>query len=452
MDDIIIVDGSAVGIRNKVNALAKVQSARSTPQKVAFLGDSLTDFATTIGANSVIWTTVSYVSWLKWMLGDRIYTDASLVLGVASQQSSHVLNTQVPQAIAAGCNFAWIMIGINDVGAGTAASTTVNNIRQSVVALNDAGIGVGLIGPYPGSTFNDAKSAAIYEINRQCYLMSQDPTLNVRYVNVLNTLLDFSTSNNYVLSSYMTVTGTHLNSLGSYVLAQAVYAIMDRLLVPQVPMMLAHGVKDTFNATDHPTGVLNLTGDFRSGTGGNIVQQSANNAASGTVPLGWSGGFTGTASTTATVAFSQVNDSDYPLKNLLVTLGGTADAAVPKVDTTVSAPVTGLNAGDRVQAFARVKWANLAGVKEVNLTLSVFSGGTTLDYQCGQAPVTSPDGTTDVPGALPATMPWLYLSTDAVTLPSGWTSLRLRVLFTLISGATVSGTVNLSQCFIRRVI
>jgi hypothetical protein len=338
------------------------------------------------------------------------------------------------------------------VNAGTAPGTTVSNVRQSAALLNAAGVTVVLVGPYPGSYFNDATAAKMYELNRQFALIAQDRTLNVRYVNTQNALLDFSSSNNYVLPQYMTVTGTHLNSLGSYTLGAAVYAVMDKLLPPQAFTTLAQGIKDAFDATNHPTGVLNTTGDFRSASGGNIVQQSANNAASGTVPLGWSGGFTGTASTTETVAFVQVADPDVPMKNLQVTLGGTADSAVPKVDTTITGPITGVSAGDKVYASCRVKWANLAGIKEVNVTLSVFSGGTTLDYQAGQAPVTSPDGTTDVPGPLPSTLSQpLPLTTDAVTLPTGYTNLRLRVLFTPISGSAMSGTVNLSQCFVRKI-
>jgi hypothetical protein len=407
---------------------------RPAPQ-VAFLGDSLTQFGINVGATQTQWTNCSYVPWLRWLMGDRMRTSPSLVFGIASTRTDHLVSTQVPQALAARPDIAVVQHGTNDIGVFTAEQSAAN-IAAAVAALNAAGIAVVAIALVPQNGWNAARRQQAAEYNRRLWQMSRDPARTLRFVDPNPGFTDYASGN--AAAGHLLSDGVHDSPAGALAKAQVIAAALDDLFPRASDLAISSG-SDSYDPVLAPGGDLLVNG-LMTGTGGTLA-----NGATGAVPTGWFGGFDATGTSSATLAMGKAADPLIPtLPTATMTLGGTGDAKIAKLDQSIAA-TTGLAAGDRLTLQAEVRWSGLTGVRAVSLRLQVRDGSTTFESWDGAA--FTPAGTTVVP--LPPNFAG-RLRTPPLTLPANAQGLRVMIQATTVAGAALSGTVAVGRCSVRR--
>ena len=403
--------------------------------RVAFLGDSLTQFALNSGAGITQWTPASYLTWLRWTMRDRFHTEPALILGVASTRTDHLLATQVPQAIAARADIAFVQDGTNDVGLLTAAQS-IANVAAAVRLLNAAGIAVVLIAIVPQGGWSTAKRQQAAAYNRQLWMLARDAARAVRFVDVNPAYTDYGTGN--ALAGYQFSDAVHDSPSGALAKAQLIAGAVDDLF-PRAAELVISSSADAFDAALNPTGDM-LANGLMAGTTGTLTS-----GATGTVPTGWTGGLAASGATTLTVALSKGADPGYAtVPAAVMTLGGTGDANNAKYDQGIATPA-GLAAGDRVYLQCDVRWSGLAGVKSVGPRLSVGDGSAT--YEAWDGAAFNPAGTAVL--ALPPAFAGL-MRTPSLTLPANFQGLRARLQAVPVAGSAVAGTVAFGRCSLRR--
>lgn len=414
-------------------------STALAPHRVAFLGDSITAFAINSSATIKQWTNWGYVSWVRWASRQRFYTDHSLVVGVSSQGTAHLLAVQVPAAIAARAQIAVIHIGINDIGGNDLPLTDmISNMDQAIALLNAYGMAVLIVPIAPtnnngvaGQGFaNPAKQQKIAAFNRWCWLQAQKVGRAVRYADIWPAMVDYSTG--FAKTEYL-VDGLHDNVVSAQVKAQVVGAALNTMLPVQDPPI--HSIHDTFDASLSPQGsMLGAIGLF-GGTSG-----TTKNSGTGSVATGWTAGRNASSASTLSVALSKLADPDYStLTNQVVTIGGVSDGTIAEVDSG-NLTVTGLAAGMSIYLEAEAEWASLAGVKSVAVQLTYLDGATTIS---------SEDGSHATGKGLMAAVGAGMFRTEPLLLPSGFTNVRARLKITSDSSGSAAGSATWKRAALR---
>lgn len=431
-----------------VQASTKAAYAFRGVPSLCFTGDSNTQFAINNSGVTLQNTNGTRVNWLRWYMGNRFYYDQSLNLGVAAQTTSYWLSTEVPAAIAAGCDIVDVHIGINDVGSGSATpAQIVANIAAGITQLNRAGIAVILSSLPPYQTMNTARQQQAAEINRQFWLLSLDRTRNVRFLNLNSVAVDYTTGGSLPGIQYSD--NLHIAPGGGLAIAKAEAMLLDAILPPANDPFQANP-SEAYNTSANPTGNM-LANGIMLGTGGSI-SFSSGGAASGTVATSWSAGTNTGSATTLTFAMSKgANSANSTIPTQIMTIAGTADGTAGKIEQTIASIPAGVVAGDKIIAQCRMSWTNAVNMKAVDIRLSGF-GATSPETYDGLD--FAPSGTQRQ--ALPTAFASMTggaatFTTPALTIPASPTSIRLRVEATpLTSGSTTSITLTVEGCSVRK--
>ena len=415
---------------------------------ICFTGDSNTQFAINNSGLIQSNTNGTRVNWLRWYLGNRFYYDQSLNFGLSSQTSAYWLASEVPAAIAAGCDIVDVHIGINDVGTGTPTlAQTIANVKAGIAQLNQAGIAVILASLPPYSTLTAARQQQSAELNRQFWLLSLDKGRNVRFLNLNPVWTDFSTGGALPGTQYSD--NLHIAPVGGLAAAKAEAILLDPLL-PAAADMYQANANETYDATLNPTGNI-LANGLMAGTGGTISFTSGG-PATGQVATSWVGGFNGTVATTLTIALSKgANAVNSTIPAQVLTLSGTADGQAGKIDQNVALLPAGIVAGDRLYGQCRLSWTNAANIKAVNIRLNL-TGATSPEAYDGLD--FAPSGTQRL--AVPTSFAAMSsgpatFTTPALTVPASMTAIRMRVEVTpLATGVATSITLAVEGCAVRK--
>lgn len=426
-------------------------AARATPKPikgspwVAQAGDSLTEYGLdTSSATVTQWTVGSANTFLRWKLRQRIYTEPSMITARGGTTTAHLLATQVPKIIASGAAVALIRSGANDVNQGVAVSLSAANVRSAISMLTVAGMSSVLVSVVPWSGWSSAQKQAAVDLNRQYWLMSLDPALNVRFVDINPDMLDYATGAR--LASYTAADGIHDNAMGAAAVGQgALYDVMDALLPPDADLPVSNS-NDTFSTTTNPSGniVSNglLAGSAAVGAGTQVNNIPAG-AASGNVPTGgWLAGFTGNdAANPLTVAFSKgTHPTISTLSTVVMTLGGSGGNVGAMLNQPITIPA-GVAAGDKLYGEADISYTDLSNVRAVVLEIGLSGGYKAIDGAPGVM-VSS--------AMLPATFSGLW-RTPALSLPTSPSGLYVRVsVIPNNTGLAVAGVVTISRVALRK--
>jgi hypothetical protein len=429
-----------IGVQARTSATVRFKAV----PKLCFLGDSNTQFAINNSGTQLQNTDGTRVNWLAAYMGHRFYYDQSLNFGLASQKTDYWLATEVPAAIAAGCDIVESQIGYNDIATGTITlAQMLVNIKAGTAQLNAAGIAVVHESVFPSSTLNSAKQQTAAAFTRQLWLMSLDKSRNVRFVNLNPTFQDYSSG--AALSTYTYNDNIHHAPIGGLVIAKAVAAVLDPLL-PPAPEYGFFNANDTYDATLDQGGNIMLNG-LMAGTGGSVAFTTGN-PASGSVATSWIGGFASSTATTLVIVLSKgTNAANATIPTQILTMSGTADGNAGKLDQTVGSIPTGIAAGDKLYGECRLSWSNAANIKSLDVRLTIV-GATTQEGMALQA--YNPAGTVAV--VIPAAFTSMSggaatVTTPAVTVPASPTSIRMRVeVVPLTNAVTTSVTLTVESC------
>ncbi len=437
---------SALDAEGMAAAVRSAMLLRQAMPRIAFMGDSNTDFSRNVSATQYQYTTTGYVHWLRRLARGRFYMQPDYVTGLAAMGTAHFATTQAPQVIARSPrpNIALVQIGTNDNGVLTAAQA-VANVQAGVQALNAAGILVFLLSIVPQASWNSAKKQWAAEVNRHYWLMAHNPAFHVRFVDLNPAYVDFSSGS--PIAAYQYSDGVHDSPAGGLVKAQTILPALEPLLPPTselLPMTSA----DAWDATLAPTGNM-VTNGMLSGTAGSLFAPTGSGGgASGQVATGWTGGNSATGISDVTCALSKGTHPAYPtLPTQVMTIGGVGNSASGfRILQTLPALPTGLVAGDVIYAEMDVSWVNAANIRQLWLRLGVNDGTTTTEACDGGTLV--PSGTSALP--LPASASGL-MRTPPLVIPPNLASITVRLEgTTLTNGVACSMTVSASRAALRK--
>lgn len=408
---------------------------------VGFLGDSLSQFGINVATGNVQWTNSSYIPWLRRLLRDRGQTSTALNFGVASQRTDHFLNVQVPQAIAAGIDIAFVQIGTNDVANFTLAQS-IANVTAGVSLLNAAGIAVVLIAVAPQTAWSAASRQQAAAYNRFLRSLSVDRARNVRFVDVNPTYVDYATGN--ALAGYQFNDNVHDSPAGGYVKAQTILAATDDLF-PRLAELLPISAAADYDAALSPNGNI-LANSLFTGTGG-----QKRNGATGTVADNWALMLANAGGSTITAAGSKGNDTTYPtLPTQIVTIGGTNDGNSVRLRTQsvvgtdgITVPA-GIAIGDSVVMEANIRWSGVAGLREVRAALYANNSAVRAFDGSNFKPNTA---SADMP--LPVAVGDLFYRTPPLVYPGGGLDAMIEMYG--VAGAALAGTITISRVAVRKV-
>lgn len=414
---------------------------------VAFLGDSLTDWADNANGTATQWTAITYIPYLRRLLGPRIATDRSLVLGVASQGVAHLLSTQVPAALAAGVDIAFIQSGSNDVGTLT-AQQAIATMTVAVQALIAAGTTVVLIAVSPQSGWNSARRQQAAEMNRAFARLARS-LKGVLFVDIADAYVDYATGN--AISGHQYSDNVHDSPAGSLAKAQRILAAVDAIIPKYNACPPMSAVAD-YDATLAPHGNL-LTNAVFGGTGGTLAAFGSAAAPTGQIAGNWYARWASTTATTATAAFAKASHpANGSLATQTVTLGGTGDSnwlrmmAASTNGTAGVAIPAGLPVATPFVLEAELGWTGLTGVSAVTLYLSMSDGTTPSSGEDGSA--FTPNGTSAI--ALPPTFTGGHFRTPPVTVPAGVTSIGAELRIIPMTGQALAGTISIGRASLQR--
>lgn len=414
---------------------------------VAFLGDSLTDWADNVSGTATQWTAITYVSYLRRLLGPRIATDRSLVLGVASQGTAHLLSTQVPAALAAGADMAFIQCGTNDVGFLT-AQQVIGNMTVAAQSLLAAGTTVVLIAVAPQSAWNNIRRQQAAEMNRAFARLAR-LLKGIIFVDINDIYVDYGTGN--AMNGYQFSDNVHDSPVGSLAKAQRIFAAVDAIIPKYNAYPSLSAIAD-YDATLAPYGNL-LTNAVFAGTGGTLAAQGAAAAPSGQLAGNWYARWASTTATTATAAFAKGTDPVNSSRSVqTITLGGTADSnwlrmfAASTNGTAGVAIPAGLPTATPMVLEAELGWTGLTGVGVVSLFLSLSDGTTQWSGEDGA--MFTPGGTSAM--ALPPSFAGGYFRTPPVAVPAGVTSIGAELRISPLNGQALAGSVSIGRASLQR--
>lgn len=230
---------------------------------VAGLGDSITANNTT----ATYYAAIGHICQAQALGGWSFDFNHAQNYGVSGNTTQDVidrLSTAVSSMVSAGVRRCILLIGTNDVAAGTAAATIISNIATIVAALRAAGIVVDLIPILPRSTGMDATKYQIRKDANAGILAMAASGVNIVRGDLA--ILDTGSADENPLAG-TTTDGTHLGNYGAMLVGQAIAAfyqglggyfsrpsLSGALLSPTLPMVGTAGSKGTGASGNVATG------------------------------------------------------------------------------------------------------------------------------------------------------------------------------------------------------
>lgn len=206
-----------------------------SPPRTCWLGDSRTRLSVLATNNTRIWSTGSYVTWLRWLLGNRIDTDMSLVLARSGVTSEDWAKNQVPTAIQKNCRLAITQIGLNDILSGRDRTASERSLEDGISRLSKAKIPTVLISILPSDKWGPAQYESAAALNTA--LAKFAATYHgIIFHDVRGVLIK---TEGGTLPHGALIDGIHDSSKGAASLAQAVFPSVDNML-PRSPAEAPH--------------------------------------------------------------------------------------------------------------------------------------------------------------------------------------------------------------------
>lgn len=382
---------------------------------VAFAGDSICYAA--IGANTATGTFntgrgPSY--WTRFLSNQRIVSPQALNFCVSGDTTNMLLARMGP-ILASGAADIYVMIGTNDVGA-VSLATTQANIRSIVTQFLGTGARVHLSTVLPRQLVSATSRAQLLAINN--FIRSLQGTYSrlyifdpfLQYVDPVAT--DMAPRTSYAYD------GLHPTTLGAYYAMQSYVAQINQQYVQFGSPAMATAT-DVFDATNNFGGNLVANG-IMSGTGG--TNGGGGGTISGTIADSWTlaTSANGGTITSLTVTGSSVTLTDgRPAQRIVIggTYSGAGSAAINQGTSVVfrqdlgSLNATNYPVGSQVVLTATYSVAaSSANISGVECRISTTIGGTT--YEIG-------DGSAYTSDFIPADAYSGTCMTEPFTIPSG---------------------------------
>jgi lysophospholipase L1-like esterase len=414
-------------------------------RKIIVLGDSISAFAIEAdGAFHPSWSNHGYVAWLRRYLKQSVNLPMANVLAVAGVNVSSVVANQLPAAIASGADIAVVLCGINSI-IGTppeSLSTITAGLTMIYQSLLNAGMFVIAIpiratgsSGFPGQGLSGNNLLLFSAVNRFIANFCAN-TSGMLMVDVNPSYLDFSSG--WMQPQY-TLDGVHDTQQGAMLMGQLLANTISPLIPTTDDAFMHRG--DLFNATNNVTGNLITNGLLEVTTGGTLA-----NGATGTVPDQWTG-FRSSATSTTTLAFSQVADPSLTnLNRTRMTVGGTADGVKLFLQSSLNAANWAV--GDTLTAEAACTWnVTMGGMTSIGLQIVCFDSSfqTVLDETF--------DGITDnLWRDMPVGTGTVVYRTDPLKIPASTAHINIAAILLVPATGPVAATVDWSRISVRKVV
>lgn len=364
IDNGAIITALAVAEDRKLGAWLG-QIGRPLSRKIAVVGDSRSSSA----GNSNTRYNLSWQHWLGVVTRQRVDMDPTLNFSFSGAKSEHILNPQLPSALASQAGAVICYVGVNDRDVMTADQTIANlaSARDQVIAAGKIFILVAETPKgspsFPGARMASPQLQYHFRVHQWCLEQQGKPGVYVADPWASLALASSTTGDNIDTVTY---DGLHPNVYGNYLIAKALQPIVEALYTPL--SILPASNSDAYSAQYNPTGVLNPNPMALGTTGGKF------GGTTGSVADNWfvSGTFTG-----ATVAADKYTDADG-IEWQRVTIGGTPSVANPVVE--IRSTQTVFPAGDDVLEAVGEIWVDGAASGYYGAYLYAQSLGTTTKF------------------------------------------------------------------------
>lgn len=219
---------------------------------------------------------------------------------------------------------------------------------------------------------------------------------------------------------------------------------MGRAIADAILRLVGPAEDMTFTAADvydplwNPTGNRLVNGLF-AGAGGS----ASANGITGTSATGWNV-IRGTSSTITCAVSKEAVPSFANLSRQVYTFGGTVDGVLHRTTQSSALSLTGLSAGDYVQAEVAADFTGLTGFAFMALGVSVKNGSAVSSSRA--------DGLSSVNnGAWPSTDHSILMRTEPLLIPSGANSLAITIDMQPQSSGQAGGSIKLSRARLRKL-
>lgn len=432
---------------------ARVRLLSSVAIPIAAMGDSLTDYATDSSASSTAFFDRGFMAWLRPISNGRVVFTDALNFGIAGERTDQMVTRMAPWVTAARTSgFAHVLAGTNDIGAFIPTATIIANLQTLYTAALSAGAYLAVSTIFPRTTFSAFTAGQITTGQRQILGVNQwireyaaRSGGRVILIDSWKSLLDSATGG---LLTSMTYDGLHLNQLGSYTHAQAMWAALSPLMPGAVQVPLAASSLDVYSATDNPRGSL-LLNPWLSGTAGTV----SGTGISGTVATSF-GQTTVVTSPTGTVVMSQEaatdGGGDWQVVTFTNRTGATAETITFRQN--IASSGGSYAAGDVLWAGVELKVdAGATGIACAFCQLAEAPGTGLANYD-----VRALRGTTETATySMPALTTALRQSTEYLTVRqvTGVGTQQLSYFFSItLTGGTANGVVKFRQPTVKKYI
>lgn len=401
--------------------------------KVAIYGDSRTNNCVTVNGLE----NCGYIFWGRFLSRNKVDFRKEYEFGVGGDTTFDMIN-RIDEVLQSPCGTVVILGGTNDRVTYT-AEQTIENLDKMIKLFVAKGKVVVLYAELPrgNAAFSPAyiltTAQLIEHMKVVNWCLNQKNRYGVYVVNAWPNMADpASTTGN--IKTGQSIDGLHLNTLGAYN-AGSPLADVFNFLFPTYEARLPFNNSDIYNSSTNPTGTWLNTNPMLDGTTGTPAAGGSGSMATGYKGANSSGasGITRTYSKTAQ-GYQQV------------VLSGTATGSNPDLDLLRLDYAEGaLTAGRKVEVVADIEVA--AGSSNL---LSVEAGLTMVLADTSNFHWFDGDKYDDL-SLYPAVATNGVLKTDPITIPAGFTSIRLRVHCFSVSSAAVSATIIIKSLGLRYV-
>lgn len=373
------------------------------------------------------------MTWAQALSGQRLYYDKDWNFGVGGDNTADLL-ARLDAVLEADTDYVFISIGGNDVTHPLTLTQVCENLEEIWDRCYEAGKFVIASMLYPRGTAttwtsaHKAKSAAISNYIQQ----AKHRRKMFEVINPAPIFTDYSNTNGNSLA-VMTTDGVHPGVYGAFTLGKSIAECFERL-EPARP--------DLFDDYSNVYGAANPYGNLIPngllyGTGGSVGAGASGVIADSTALI--------MAGSLPVVCSKGVNEHGMPTQKF--TLSGSAGALGGQARVATAGDV--VVPGSQVEAFMRVKLVDTVGLAPPDLEVrvidssdnSTYANAAKLTQQTALESMQLPDGSHE-----------LIFRTPRLDVPSNAASVQLIFTFGAYPSTPVSGTIEVSQVWLRTVM